>query len=375
MNDILYVMMTPVSWIFLAIVAGCFLGKIKICGISLDLSAVLLTALGIGAVLSCFSGENAIDFFDRLRYAAKMYSALGTALFTAAVGISGGISVRHVPKTIVFSAGTAVLMVMAGGLCTNVIAAMDADVSHSALIGIFCGALTGTPGMAVASERYGVNAAEIAAGYGCAYPFGVIFVVLFVQFLMNGKNESIKTGKKLREKQEGKETRADCLILVGMSVICGTMLGKVPLPFTHTSFGTSGGILLFSLAVGFLRGKRGVVSDREQADIMLLRKFGLALFLAASGIPAGLTLRNMFSVKWLLYGAVVTVVSVLTGYMICRLFLKKNCGESACIIAGGMTSTPAFGVLTEKNRDLPATVYSAAYIAALLATVTMARFM
>jgi putative transport protein len=50
-------------------------------------------------------------------------------------------------------------------------------------IGIFAGALTSTPALAAATEGLKDTASGISIGYGIAYPFGVISVVLFVQLL------------------------------------------------------------------------------------------------------------------------------------------------------------------------------------------------
>ena len=50
-------------------------------------------------------------------------------------------------------------------------------------IGIFAGSLTSTPALAAATEALKDSGAGISIGYGIAYPFGVIGVVLFVQLL------------------------------------------------------------------------------------------------------------------------------------------------------------------------------------------------
>ena len=52
-------------------------------------------------------------------------------------------------------------------------------------VGLFNGAMTSTPGLAAAIESAsrvgGVDPADASIGYGIAYPFGVIGVVLFVK--------------------------------------------------------------------------------------------------------------------------------------------------------------------------------------------------
>ena len=57
--------------------------------------------------------------------------------------------------------------------------------AHSADLaaGIFAGALTSTPALAAATEGLGAAGTNVVIGYGIAYPFGVIGVVLFVQLV------------------------------------------------------------------------------------------------------------------------------------------------------------------------------------------------
>lgn len=49
-------------------------------------------------------------------------------------------------------------------------------------VGVFAGAMTSTPALAAAMEAL-PHSSELAVGYGLAYPFGVVGVVLFVQLL------------------------------------------------------------------------------------------------------------------------------------------------------------------------------------------------
>ena len=55
------------------------------------------------------------------------------------------------------------------------------DIDTPSVVGLIAGALTSTPGLAVAIDSTHSPLASIA--YGIAYPFGVIGVILFVKLL------------------------------------------------------------------------------------------------------------------------------------------------------------------------------------------------
>jgi putative transport protein len=67
------------------------------------------------------------------------------------------------------------------GAVVSVGAIVLLDIPSGLAAGLMCGALTSTPGLAAAIEASGDAAASV--GYGIAYPFGVLGVVLFVQVI------------------------------------------------------------------------------------------------------------------------------------------------------------------------------------------------
>lgn len=72
--------------------------------------------------------------------------------------------------------------------------------------------------------------------------------------------------------------------------------------------------------------------------------------------------------NWLLYGIIFTAVSIATGYVLYCISKYTN-AHSAAIIAGGMTSTPAVGVLLGRKKELNLSAYTVAYIGALMTMV------
>ncbi|MBN2091656.1 transporter [candidate division KSB1 bacterium] len=152
--------------LFLIISLGIILGRFKIKGISLDLSAVIFAAL----ILGHFGVVIPQDF-----------QQIGLVLFIFTIGIQSGPgffeSFRKQGKQLIL---VSVVILTVAGL-TSVILASVFDVDYKMVVGLYNGALTSTPGLAAAIES--TKSALASIGYGIAYPFGVIGVILFVRLV------------------------------------------------------------------------------------------------------------------------------------------------------------------------------------------------
>lgn len=172
---------------FFAIVAlGILLGKIKVQGISLDISAIIFVALIFGHY-----GVKMPDLFQKI----------GLIFFIYSVGIQAGPgffeSFKKDGLQLVLIASLAVISgaVVASGL------AYFMDIDFKLAVGLFAGALTSTPGLAAAIES--TNSTLASIGYGIAYPFGVLAVIIFVKvspkiFGVSIKDEEIKYDKAVK---------------------------------------------------------------------------------------------------------------------------------------------------------------------------------
>lgn len=152
--------------LFLIIALGFMLGRIRIKGLSLDISAVIFIALlfgHFGVVIP------------------KELGNIGLVLFIFTIGIQAGPgffdSFKSKGKTLIQLA----LLIVGSASLTGVALKYLLDIDTPSLVGLIAGALTSTPGLAVAIDTTQSSAASIA--YGIAYPFGVIGVILFVKLL------------------------------------------------------------------------------------------------------------------------------------------------------------------------------------------------
>mgnify|MGYP001114533786 CR=1 FL=1 len=154
------------------IAAGVLLEKIKFFGISLGVTFVLF--VGILAGHFGFTGNPAILSFVQ---------DFGLILFVFCIGLQVGPSFFSS-----FKRGGITLNLLAVGIVFLNIAvalilyfALQGRVDIPMMVGILCGAVTNTPGLGAANEalqQLHYQGPEIAMGYACAYPLGVMGIIL-----------------------------------------------------------------------------------------------------------------------------------------------------------------------------------------------------
>ncbi|MBR3997633.1 MAG: permease, partial [Clostridia bacterium] len=158
-----------------------------------------------------------------------------------------------------------------------------------------------------------------------------------------------------------------------LAVMIGLILGSFK--FGNFSLTTTGGCLLTSLVLGHF-GRIGRISIMpSDRTLKVFREFGLMLFLMGAGISGGAQFIKYFDPIYFLYGAVMTVVPMIIGFIFAKYVLKISLLNNLGSITGGMTSTPALGTLIHvaKTEDVAA-AYAATYPISLISVVLVAQF-
>ena len=157
----------PLLCLFAIIALGLIIGAIQIRGISLGTSGVIFSSLIFG-MFGCTVPQGT--------------GSLGIVLFVYAVGVGAGPGFFRMfaeQGTRLAALGLVITTSGAAATCLfSILFHVPADLS----VGVFAGALTSTPALAAASDAAG-DAGAVSVGYGIAYPFGVIGVVLFAQMI------------------------------------------------------------------------------------------------------------------------------------------------------------------------------------------------
>ena len=109
--------------------------------------------------------------------------------------------------------------------------------------------------------------------------------------------------------------------------------------------------------------------------LKVFREFGLMMFLIGAGIAGGAKFVEYFEPIYFLYGAVMTLVPMVIGFLFAKYVLGMHLLNSLGSITGGMTSTPALGTLIQvsETEDV-GSAYAATYPIALISVVLCAQF-
>jgi putative transport protein len=182
----------PMLVLFAILAIGSWIGQLSIRGLSLGAAGVLFTALVFG-------------HFGKT--VPKEVMDLGLLLFVYAVGISAGPRFfrtfrRRGIQFVIIAAVT-----LLSGTLVTIGLAVALHLPFDLASGLFSGALTCTPALAAAIDVIEhvapASSATASVGYGIAYPFSMIGVVLLIQFLPRLLRRNLRTeeGRWLQERQ------------------------------------------------------------------------------------------------------------------------------------------------------------------------------
>lgn len=437
-------LMSPYVLMFVTVATGLLFGKIKFGKFNFGISGTLFTGLGIGWFVYNYAkntgeGDAGYSYAQTLissQVIDKQFFIMFLVLFVVAVGLLAAKDIDIVIKK--YGAKFILLgfiITFAGAAATYGMTFVFQGSSPYEVSGVYTGALTSSPGLAAAietardhatgkSEEYNslddagkqeyldmigtnlkvedvptlteevktefISSAEagIGVGHAIGYPFGVLIVILAINFFPKIFGMDVEEEKKIfktemdqaRAASTGKVIEEVDFDLLGFILACGIgyTIGmiKIDLSFVglgNFSLGSTGGALVGALVLGYI-GKIGFINFRMNSKILgVIRQLALAFFLAIVGLRYGYKVVVALSgsgASLAVVGIVVGLVAMLTGFFIGRYVLKINWIMLSGAICGGMTSTPGLGAAVEAiGSDDPAAGYGATYPFALLGMV------
>ena len=378
---------------------GYALGRITIKGVSLGSAGVFIIALVFGGL---FYGKLEEQLPEYTTNALKIVENLGLILFVSSVGfIAGPKFFSNMKKNFTSYVLLGLVIIISGALvavgCVYVGKLMgetDMEKLSAIVSGLFAGALTSTPAFSAAKASVASPEMEqlVSVGYGIAYIFGVIGVVLFVQVIpkmlkvnMEEERAKLVSAEEATEKKKtGKLINLDDFGIAPFAIaaVIGVFIGMIKIPLsgkgldgTTFSLTTTGGCLLASLVFGHF-GKIGKVNLMPSVTTLkVFRELGLVLFLIGAGISGGARFVQEFKIDYFVYGMIMTILPMIVGFVFAKYVLKISVLNTLGSITGGMTSTPALGTLIHvAGTEDVAAAYAATYPIALVAVVFAAQF-
>lgn len=377
--------------IFTIATIGYLIGGIKVKGISLGTAGVLVVALIYGVFINYVPSFNfygkPITLYDTetIKPLFNLISNIGTALFVTAVGlIAGPKFFRTFNKSSISYIVIGFVVILVGTL-TALVIIWTTGTDPDLIVGLMTGALTSTPGLAAAKE-VAKDMDAVVAGYGIAYLYGVLGVVLFVQLMPRLLKIDI-------DKEAAKFTAVDSVSVKNtgrkyiqlddfgffpffLAITLGVIIGSIKIPGINFSLGTSGGALVAGLIIAHYGHVGKIDCSVPKGTLNSLRELGLVLFLIGAGVPGGINFVSHVRISYFIYGILLTTIPMIVGYIIARYVFKLSIFNNLGSITGGMTSTPALGTLINVAKtDGVAGAYAATYPIALVTVVIAAKIM
>lgn len=169
-------------------------------------------------------------------------------------------------------------------------------------------------------------------------------------------------------------------IFLGM--IFGLLLGLLPLqlPGMHSPIrlGIAGGPIIAGLIVGALGPRLHFISYTTRSASLMLRKLGLALFLACLGLDAGAgfldTVLRPEGLLWIGTGFALTLVPVLLVGAVAIFTHRMDYGTISGVLSGAMANPMALTYANDTINDrTPSVAYAAVYPLAMFLRVIIAQ--
>ena len=381
--------LSTICIIFAIISFGYLIGNIKIKGISLGSAGVLVVALIFGIYINTRPEitiiNNTITLFNAdIKAKYSFLSSVGTVLFVTAIGfVAGPKFFRNFNKKSMSYICLGIITILLGGLCTILFIKFDKNLSSFLAAGLMTGALTSTPGLSAAKEVINANADMVTAGYGIAYLFGVLGVVLFVQIIpkilkidIEKERLNLIATNKVKLLDETKYIKVDSFGFFPffLAIVFGCLIGSIYIPKINFSLGNSGGCLISGLIIGHFGHIGKIDCHIEQSIIKSTRELGLILFFVGAGVPGGVNFASNIKISYFIYGMLITLIPMIITYILATKFFKMSVLNALASITGGMTSTPALGALIQvSGTDDIANAYAASYPAALVTIVIIVK--
>jgi len=174
------------------------------------------------------------------------------------------------------------------------------------------------------------------------------------------------------------------IVPVFVGIMLGVILGSLPITLpgmpAPVRLGLAGGPLLIALFLSRIGRIGPLIWYMAPGANLVLRELGIALFLACVGLKSGSRLLEVLlsgnGVSWLLAGAFLTLIPLVSVGLIARKFLRIDYPTICGVLAGSMTDPPALAFATSFTKsDRPLTAYAAVYPLVMISRVFLVQIL
>jgi putative transport protein len=164
-----------------------------------------------------------------------------------------------------------------------------------------------------------------------------------------------------------REVNATDLLTFSLGIIVGFLIGQIAVSVGGIAIGlgTSGGLLLMGLILGYLRSIHPTFGRVPPATLWVFKELGLLLFLAGVGISAGEGLVAAMQSPGpiiLLCSLFIATLPVIAAFLFGLHYLKMNPALLLGAVTGSVTCTPAMAaVSSDAKSSIPTIGYAGTY--------------
>lgn len=247
-------------------------------------------------------------------------------------------------------------------------------VTKGAVLGRQIADLTTLPEHGVIITRVTRQGLEFTAAPGFKLQFGDVLMVVGEEAAIDSVARTVGNSPKALEHPHP--------IPLFIGIALGVLVGSIPLAVpglpAPVKLGLAGGPLVVAILLARLANTGSLVWHLPPSANLALREIGITLFLAAVGITSGEKFIEVLSggdgLRWLLCGALITAIPLMTVALIARAWKKINYAELCGVLAGSMTDPPALAFAQQSTQsDAPAVAYASVYPFVMLLRVFSAQ--
>jgi putative transport protein len=168
-----------------------------------------------------------------------------------------------------------------------------------------------------------------------------------------------------------------------LGITIGILIGAIPIPLPGGitfKLGNAGGPLIVALIVGKIHRTGPITWNLPYSANMLMRQFGLILFLASIGTRAGYPFVNTFTsgggITIFLVGMFITISVSLLALIIGHKIFKIPMSLLVGMMSGLQTQPAVLGfALDQTKNDLPNIGYSTVFPVAIITKILLAQIL
>ena len=174
------------------------------------------------------------------------------------------------------------------------------------------------------------------------------------------------------------------IVPIFIGILLGVLLGSIPIFIpgipNPIKLGLAGGPLIVAILLSKYGYKFSLISYTTPSANLMLREIGIVLFLASVGIKAGEkfipALLSGDGFIWMGYGAIITLLPLVTVGFVARSIMKRNYFEICGLLSGSMTDPPALAYANSiAQSEAPAVAYATIYPLVMFLRIFIAQLL